>query len=168
MNPLLRSDTTFKLYLSALMRNGLESSINAAVRRRDSLLASMSAAASAASHATESSATPSDSATAASPETSATGSGATSPVNTSSPSAVSSASSIPTSSQDIAQSVLASAGTAASQAPAGPLSPDMSKLATALSGGAGVANNPLVVTLAERASGSMIQSGRLLTLICAL
>ncbi|OBZ75445.1 ATP-dependent zinc metalloprotease FTSH 5, mitochondrial [Grifola frondosa] len=42
-SPLLRSDAAFQLYLTALHENGLESSINSAVRRRDALLAGTSA-----------------------------------------------------------------------------------------------------------------------------
>lgn len=39
-SPLLRSDAAFQLYLTSLVNNGLQSSINSAVRRRESLLAS--------------------------------------------------------------------------------------------------------------------------------
>jgi ATP-dependent metalloprotease len=42
-SPLLRSDRAFQLYLTSLLKNGLESSINSAVRRRESLLASSAA-----------------------------------------------------------------------------------------------------------------------------
>ena len=42
-SPLLRSDRAFQLYLTSLLKTGLESSINSAVRRRESLLASSAA-----------------------------------------------------------------------------------------------------------------------------
>ena len=66
--------------------------------------------------------------------------------STSAPAPVASAtSSTAFSSQVIAQSVLGSG-----PKPAQPLSSDMSKLAAALSSGAGVPENPIVVTLSER------------------
>lgn len=135
---MLRSDAAFKLYLTALMKNGMEASINAAVRRRDSLLASP--ATSTSEHSMETSTTEissSDPAT-ASPESIVT-----------KPSANPSSTASPTASQNIAQSVLSASGTAQAQH-TGPLSSDMSKLAAALGGSAGNASNPIVVTLAER------------------
>ena len=116
----------------------MEASINAAVRRRDSLLASTTASTSA--PAIETSATETAS--------SDTATGNVESVNVE-PSVTTSSTASQTASQSIAQSVLATSGTAQPQH-TGPLSPDMSKLAAALGGGAGNASNPIVVTLAER------------------
>ncbi|KIP08133.1 hypothetical protein PHLGIDRAFT_69783 [Phlebiopsis gigantea 11061_1 CR5-6] len=141
LNPLLRSDIAFKLYLTALMNNGMEASINAAVRRRDSLLGV--AAASVTTPATEAS-TPAPDSTA---EATASEVAGTSTAQATATESTSSTSNSTTVSQTIAQSVLASPHTP-TQRP-GALNSDMSKLAAALGAGSGNANNPIVVTLAE-------------------
>lgn len=127
------------------MNNGMESSINAAVRRRDTLLASAPALA---STIPDSVSQPADTASvdvAATSETTAASS--PSSLSSSGPSTATATATGAgtTSSQSIAQSVLSTSGQTA-----GPLNSDMSKLAAALSSGAGVPNNPIVVTLAER------------------
>lgn len=126
----------------------MEASINAAVRRRDSLLGV--AAASVTTPATEAS-TPAPDSTA---EATASEVAGTSTAQATATESTSSTSNTTTVSQTIAQSVLASPHTP-TQRP-GALNSDMSKLAAALGAGSGNANNPIVVTLAERRYSSRI------------
>lgn len=116
----------------------MQSSINAAVRRRDSVLAS---AATSASIATEIPATE--------PASSNVANATPDSASASEPSVTASPSTSQTVSQSIAQSVIAASATTQPQH-TGPLNSDMSKLAAALGAGAGNSNNPIVVTLAER------------------
>lgn len=136
-NPLLRSDIAFQLYLTALLKDGLASSIDAAVRRRDSLLAATGV-----TSATSDSVSASDEVTQASADFL---------TNTASSESVSSTPAQPsrtvTPSQQLAQAVLA--GTAPGVGSATPASADTTKLTAGLGGGAGVPGNPLVVTLNE-------------------
>jgi ATP-dependent metalloprotease len=128
----LQSDRAFELYLAALVKNGLESSVNAAVRRRDGILASVTAA------------TTGPSPSASSPEVSS--------VSTSEPAAVSQKSTspppIPTRSEMIAQKVLAG-GTLGTSASIGSRRLDNAQFAAALASGAGISGNPIHVTVAE-------------------
>ncbi|GJE95145.1 ATP-dependent peptidase [Phanerochaete sordida] len=143
-NPLLKSDAAFRLYLTALMKNGMESSINAAVRHRDSLLAIQSAPSTEAETVETAAAASDASATPAAAESTATSADASATATSSTAS-----STVASSSQAIAESVLARAATGTAPSSTGPLSADMSKLATALTAGQGGPNNPIVVTLAE-------------------
>jgi ATP-dependent metalloprotease len=113
------------LYLTALLRNGLEPSINSAVRRRDSLLA-------------------------VSPVSSLPNSDPSSSSASLSPSG-----SHASQSQQIAQAVLSGSTPTPGVSAALPdvsmgNSAEMTKLATALGVGKGVQGNPLYVTLSER------------------
>jgi ATP-dependent metalloprotease len=133
-SPLLKSDMAFQLYLTSLLKLGWESSIDPAVRRRDSLLA-----AAAASLSETTSPEP--------PEATTTSSQADTTTMT------------PTSSRKIAQAVLTGVQTMPTPEPtfspnvtAGTHTIDMNKLAAALGSGAGVSGNPLQVTISERRS----------------
>ncbi|TFY64871.1 hypothetical protein EVJ58_g2334 [Rhodofomes roseus] len=135
-NPLIRSDIAFQFYLNALLKNGLASSVDAAVRRRDSILAATASAATsstAASSDASSEATSSDATPATELSTSNTSTHVTQ-----------------TSSQKLAQAVLAGQGAASSAS--APLNTDIAKLQAALSGGLGGPTSPIVVTLAEQKS----------------
>lgn len=137
-NSLLRSDAAFNLYVQALVANGLEHSVNAAVRRRDSLLAA--AAASAVSSVQETPASQLNTDTLS--QTTQAGSTTTTPSST-----------IPTSSQQIASAVLSG------QAPQSTSSNlDMAKLALALNNGIGVPGNPIAVTIAEREYSILLEN----------
>jgi ATP-dependent metalloprotease len=135
-SPLLRSDAAFQLYLTALIKSGYQSSVNAAARRRDTLLSTTQPSPPSADH--------SSAATLADP----------SKLSDSTPTSTSEKTPHaypPTSSQHIAQAVMAAAGSNSlpfthSQ------SPDMSRLQAAFKGvgGMGVQGNPLVVTVSER------------------
>ncbi|TBU50742.1 ATP-dependent metallopeptidase Hfl [Dichomitus squalens] len=135
-HPLLRSDTAFKLYLTALRDLGLESSISSAVRRRDALL---TASSSATVTATASDASSHVSATSASVDVNAA---ASQPTVTSPSSSVLSSTVSP--SQQAAQEVLAGQATVARS-----VHTDFDALGAALGRGAGVPGNPIVVTLNE-------------------
>ncbi len=137
-HPLIRSETAFKLYLTALRDLGLESSITSAVRRRDTLLTaatSASPAASAPSVSTSTQVAPAS----ADATTTESGSPLASDLGTSS--------STPTvsPSQLAAQEVLAGKETVARSTRT-----DLDALGVALGRGAGVPGNPIVVTLNER------------------
>ncbi len=139
-SPLLKSDVAFQLYLSALMKNGYEASINSAVRRRDSILASLAVT------ATETSEVK-DTADAASTNTSPSSVPASetpSPATSSQTEPQTSNASPISSSQKIAQAVLSGETAQLS------LTPDMARLSAALSAGSGGPGNPIVVTLSER------------------
>jgi len=129
-NPLIRSDIAFQLYLNALLKNGLASSVDAAVRRRDSILAATASSTPVATSST-SEATSADAASVTESSTS-----------------TSSSQVAPTSSQKLAQAVLAGQG-AVSSATASQ-NTDMAKLQAALGGGMGGPSSPIVVTLAEQ------------------
>ncbi|KAH9934738.1 ATP-dependent metallopeptidase Hfl [Fomitopsis serialis] len=129
-NPLIRSDIAFQLYLNALLKNGLASSVDAAVRRRDSILAATASSTPVAASST-SEATSADAASVTESSTSTSSSQVTS-----------------TPSQKLAQAVLAGQG-AVSSATASQ-NTDMAKLQAALGGGMGGPSSPIVVTLAEQ------------------
>lgn len=131
------------------MKNGLEASINSAVRRRDSLLAA---------HAAVPPSNPESVATDAASTTVPTAEASAQQATTSSSTGT------VTASQTIAQSVLAQSSPAS---PASPLSADMSKLATALTAGAGVPGNPIVVTLSEREYFHLIAVQRSIYISCS-
>ncbi|GBE82242.1 Mitochondrial inner membrane i-AAA protease supercomplex subunit YME1 [Sparassis crispa] len=149
-NPLLRSDIAFQLYLTALVENGLSSSVDAAVQKRDSLLGVHAAA------STSTSSSASSSSLATSSDSVGSSDAATSPAATDSAVSSDSVSSqqpaqrapTPTSSQLLAQAVLTRqaalsvGGSAANKA-------GMANFATALNGGLGVPDNPVVVTINE-------------------
>jgi ATP-dependent metalloprotease len=117
-SPLLRSDVAFQLYLTALVNTGLSDSVNAAVRRRESLLAS----------------TPALDVSKSAGDTAAT---------TSDPSI----SALPTSrSQDIAQAVLSGKAIHPSVNSAG-MTPELAQLAAAFASGAGNRANPIYVAV---------------------
>ncbi|KAI0780974.1 ATP-dependent metallopeptidase Hfl [Trametes elegans] len=139
-HPLLRSDAAFKLYLIALRELGLDSSINAAVRRRDALLASTLAPA-ASSSTVSSQAQETTSAVQDSSSSTPTAQPASA---STSQSASSTSSALPTSSQLAAQEVLAGNVTAARS-----VHTDFDALKNALGQGTGVPGNPIVVALAE-------------------
>lgn len=129
-NPLIRSDAAFQHYLNALVANGMEQSVNAAVRRRDSLLAGATASTVASLENFSVSQTIADS----------TSEGTSTVSNTVPPS-----STPPSPSQRIANAVLS--GQAAQTTT---LNLDMAKLAMALNSGGGIPGNPISVTIAER------------------
>src|SRR5882762_10369971 len=116
-SPLLRSDVAFQLYLAALVNTGLSDSVNAAVRRRESLLAS----------------TPAPDVSKSAGDTAAT---------TSDPSI----SALPASrSQDIAQAVLS--GKAIHSSVNSAMTPELAQLAAAFASGAGNRANPIYVAV---------------------
>ena len=121
-----------------MVKNGLEASVNAAVRRRDAILISSG---------TQPSVTPSPDTplqAAALPVTPTLGSSAK-PEDAQPPPQPSFS---PTRSESIAQKVLSGGGSFSSSLGGGFSKPD--RLATAIAGGAGGSGNPIFVTLAER------------------
>ncbi|KAI0727233.1 ATP-dependent metallopeptidase Hfl [Fomitopsis betulina] len=134
-NPLIRSDIAFQLYLNALLKSGLASSVDAAVRRRDSILA---ATASSTSATTQSHAASSDAASQAPPVDATTVTQSSAQISQAAPSP----------SQKLAQAVLAGQGAASSTTAS--QNADMAKLQAALSGGMGGPGSPIVVSLAEQ------------------
>lgn len=122
----MRSDVAFQLYLTSLVNSGLEASVNPAVRRRESLLAT----------------------------TAVTSPPASSDVSPETPSATqpqtNSVGLPPSRSQEIAQSVLSGSGATAPLPNPQNASPNTSTLASALSSGAGNQGNPIYVTVADR------------------
>ncbi|KAI0362056.1 ATP-dependent metallopeptidase Hfl [Trametes cingulata] len=150
-HPLIRSDTAFKLYLIALRDLGLDASINAAVRRRDALLAASSTAAASglSQHAQEAGSVASDSSAAASAtQSSSTATSDSAPPTSSLP---------PTSSQKAAQEVLSGAAVSARS-----IHTDFDALRNALGRGTGVPGNPIVVTLAEPKGAIFLRLARFL------
>lgn len=138
-HPLIRSETAFKLYLTALRDLGLETSITSAARRRDTLLAALSPASTAAPLSGVSTSAPVAPASAdATPAEADYSFASESATSSSSPAAVSS-------SQQAAQEVLAGKETVARSTRT-----DLDALGAALGRGAGVPGNPIVVTLNER------------------
>lgn len=124
----MHSDKAFELYLTALVKNGLESSVNAAVRRRDGILASVAAIATPSAPAES---TPATETPLPATETSA-------PASQPTP--------VASRSESIAHKILAGG---APNTPTGPVKVDSAQFAAALAGGAGVSGNPIHVTLAE-------------------
>ncbi|CDO68314.1 hypothetical protein BN946_scf184799.g41 [Trametes cinnabarina] len=139
-HPLIRSDAAFKLYLVALRELGLESSISAAVRRRDAILAGTTATAASGS-ATTSQVQQSSS---TSPDAAPTATSAQSSSTTTSESVLSESASASSPSQQAAQEVLSGKVTVGRS-----VNTDFDALRSALGRGAGVPGNPIVVTLAE-------------------
>ncbi|KAI9064398.1 ATP-dependent metallopeptidase Hfl [Trametes sanguinea] len=139
-HPLIKSDAAFKLYLVALRELGLESSINAAVRRRDALLASTSASAA----AIPDTASQVQQSTSTSPDAAATASATQSSSTATSETASSESPGAPSPSQKAAQDVLAGNVSVGHS-----VNTDFDALRSALGRGAGVPGNPIVVTLAE-------------------
>ncbi|RDX56804.1 ATP-dependent metallopeptidase Hfl [Lentinus brumalis] len=141
-HPLIRSDTAFKLYITALHELGLDSSIAPAVRRRDAILAASAATASpSASPAATEAASSSTDASSATSESTATAASASASASETAPSS----SSTPlTPSQQAAQEVLAAKSTVTRS-----VNTDFDALGAALGRGAGVPGNPIVVTLNE-------------------
>lgn len=125
---MLRSDVVFQLYLTALLKTGLESSINSAVSRRESLLTTSGA--------------PPGIIASSEPASSITESSSSLP-HGDSKAALSR-------SQQIAQAVLSGQSPVSSGHSAVIHSTDMSKLAVALGSGAGISGNPLHVAITER------------------
>ncbi|KAF9053689.1 ATP-dependent metallopeptidase Hfl [Hymenopellis radicata] len=140
-SPLLRSEEAFQAYITCLVRTGLDSSVQAAARRRDSLLASTATAAAAASTAPGSEEVNASSAAIAS--TPASDAPAAEPTSQPQPTATPA----PKSSQEIVMTVLA--GRTGSQAKA-PFDTDAAKLASTLE-----TMGPLQVSVVER-KGSWI------------
>ncbi|KAI6005949.1 ATP-dependent metallopeptidase Hfl [Pisolithus albus] len=146
-SPLISSDNAFRLYLLALVESGLESSVNLAIRRRDSVLSATEGEA--ASSSNDSGVT--------TDTTSATQDQHDPPVTqTDQPPlhAPSAGSSIPqTRSQMIASELLAnrakSFASIHSESPTQTASPAMTSLIEALSKGSGGKNSPIHVTLSE-------------------
>jgi len=133
--PLLHSDKAFEYYLQALLKANKEASINPAVRRRESLLASHPLV------------TPSSPAPLAEPESSGVTSASPQEVSPTPPQSVSR-------SQQIASSVIAGATVEPPSSPGSPgqLSPDMARLLAAINAGQGASGNPVHVIIKERES----------------
>ncbi|KAH7914655.1 peptidase family M41-domain-containing protein [Hygrophoropsis aurantiaca] len=135
-SPLLHSDPAFQLYLTSLVKSGLDSSVNSAVRRRESLL-SASAGAPPLKSTEPSPTTPQDTVDTISPAQAPAAPSAASPVASSN-------------SQQIADAVLSGqTKDTLSSAGAAAQSSDMAKFASALSSGSGVSGNPIHVTISE-------------------
>ncbi|THH17804.1 hypothetical protein EW146_g3064 [Bondarzewia mesenterica] len=136
-SPLLRSDKAFEYYLQALVQTASQSSVNPAVRRRDSLLAAQvpSVSPQTVTQSAEPVSTEIPSSTA------------------SSPSATESTFPAVSRSQEIAQTVLSGQPLQHSSlnlpSSGQTLSADMAKLATALGGGAGDSTHPIHVLVRE-------------------
>ncbi|KAF8844968.1 ATP-dependent metallopeptidase Hfl [Paxillus ammoniavirescens] len=157
------SDEAFGIYLDALINSGLQSSVDLAVRRRESLLAALPA--DAATPATEMAAAsttlPSSDTTRANVSSVATDSVASSPnsLETSAPQSRS---------QKVAADVLARrtdptvAGADASSIPSS--NPGAANLAAALGKGAGVSGNPIHVTISEPKGSLVLRLVRFLVL----
>jgi len=139
-SPVIQSDRAFELYLSALVKNGLESSVDPGVRKRDSIL----------SASTVVSAPPSDPLPQKPPATSEPITGTIPPPTPQSRS------------EAVAKKVLTGALLGGSSS--GPTKVDSSQLASALSGGAGVSGNPIHVTLAESKGSWVYKSLRFLVI----
>ncbi|KAL0946900.1 hypothetical protein HGRIS_013063 [Hohenbuehelia grisea] len=132
-SPLLKSDAAFQVYLTCLIKTGSEASVQAGVRRRESLLGPVSVASQA------------DSATASKTEDAASTSAASS---TSTGGLLEGDKSTPLSkSQEIAQAVLAGQHAPLGAAQGSTGVSDMSKLAVAMQG---APNAPVQVTIVER------------------
>lgn len=127
---MLRSDDAFKLYLDALIKTDLAGSVDASVRRRDSLLAAHPLPAGSGFSETSSPAT-----------------STTSPVAVSSDSPASPPSQSQSASQQIAQSVITAASTSGSGAFSASAGGTQS---FTLPTGAGASGNPIHVTLSQR------------------
>ena len=140
---MIKSDVAFQHYLTALMKNGYEASINPAVRRRESILAaSVPAATVATSDSAEATETP-----ASSPDTSEqTTASATEPTPETSPA---SDVSTPSSSQKVAQAVLS--GQAQAPPSLGGSNPELAKLMSGAEAN-GTHSNPIQVSIIERKS----------------
>lgn len=131
----LQSDRAFELYLSALVKNGLEASVNAAVRRRDAILASS---------ATPVTTPPDTPLQAKVPSITPNSEPSIKPGEVWPPASSFS----PTRSETIAQKVLSGGGSFSGSLANGFNKPD--QLAAAVVSGAGGSGNPIYVTLAER------------------
>ncbi|KAH9946143.1 ATP-dependent metallopeptidase Hfl [Epithele typhae] len=164
-HPVLRSDTAFKLYLTALRDLGLEPSISAAVRRRESLLgvtarnadAPSSAAAAAVASAAVLSPTPEATAQErmASMVYNSNGSSTSaSPASQSTPGLAPNAATV-SSSLQAAQDVLAGKTTTVRS-----INTDIDALKAALRGQTGTAANPIVVTTVESRTASWTKFAR--------
>ncbi|KAF7792984.1 hypothetical protein EIP86_004089 [Pleurotus ostreatoroseus] len=141
------------------MKNGYEASINSAVRRRESILAAASKAATEATESTEAATVTAAASAEHSTALASTSDGSSQAANSQT---VSQASSAPSSSssQRIAQAVLS--GKASQPF----LSPDMARLSAALSTGSGVPGNPLVVTISEPTGSWIPRLVRFVVLTC--
>lgn len=148
-SPVLQSDKAFELYLSALAKNGLEPSINAAVRRRDGILAAGAVAA-----------TPSSDPTPQASSLESTPSTENHTPVTETPAPASPTPSTPSRSELVAQKILSGG---ALNSTTGPVKLDSAQLAAAVAGGAGVSGNPIHVTLAECESKQFTSCDLLLT-----
>ncbi|KAI6108981.1 ATP-dependent metallopeptidase Hfl [Pisolithus croceorrhizus] len=161
-SPLISSDNAFRLYLLALVESGLQSSVNLAIRRRDSILSA--AEAEAASSSSDSSVTSdTTSATPVQHDVAATQADQ-SPLH-----APSAGSPIPqTRSQTIASELLAnrakSFASTHSESSSQTASPAMTSLIEALSKGGGVKNSPIHVTLSEPKGSVVMRLVRFLVL----
>ncbi|KAI6167017.1 ATP-dependent metallopeptidase Hfl [Pisolithus thermaeus] len=159
---LISSDNAFRLYLLALVESGLQSSVNLAIRRRDSILSA--AEAEAASSSSDSSVTSdTTSATPVQHDVAATQADQ-SPLH-----APSAGSPIPqTRSQTIASELLAnrakSFASTHSESSSQTASPAMTSLIEALSKGGGVKNSPIHVTLSEPKGSVVMRLVRFLVL----
>ncbi|KAF9246524.1 ATP-dependent metallopeptidase Hfl [Melanogaster broomeanus] len=154
-SPLLQSDEAFGIYLEARINSGLESTVDVAVRRRESLLA---AATTSAGEAGTASTSPSDT-THVSASNVATDSVTSSP----SPEPLAPHSR----SQKIAADLLARRAdltSASADVSSIPNNPGMANLAAALSKGAGVSGNPIHVTVNEPRGSLVIRLVRVLVL----
>ncbi|KAF9653112.1 ATP-dependent metallopeptidase Hfl [Thelephora ganbajun] len=152
-SPVLRSDRAFELYLSALVKNGLEASVNAAVRRRDTILASSATPA-----------TPSADAllqAAVLPVTSTPDLGIKPEDTRPPPSSL-----YPTRSESVARKVLSGGGSFSGSVGNG--LPKSDQLAAAITGGAGGSGNPIYVTLAEPKGTWAYRSIKYVASLCAV
>ncbi|KAJ3561306.1 hypothetical protein NP233_g10271 [Leucocoprinus birnbaumii] len=153
-SPLLHSQEAFKIYLSSLVQTNQQSAINAAVRRRDSLLAAhplvttgptlnTATTAEATADATTTTTTIPESAVSSSPVEPAP------PTEPSMPASPASSKPPVSSSQEIAQSVLAGQP-AASIASSAVNASQLAKLKSSFSGPEGSTENPIQVSIVER------------------
>ncbi|KAI6036589.1 ATP-dependent metallopeptidase Hfl, partial [Pisolithus microcarpus] len=152
-SPLISSDNAFRLYLLALVESGLQSSVNLAIRRRDSILnAAEAEAASSSNDASVTTDTTSATRDQHDPAVTQTDQPASSMHHRPVPS-------IPqTRSQMIASELLAnrakSFASTHSESPTQTTSPAMTSLIEALGKGSGGKNSPIHVTLSERKSSN--------------
>ncbi|KAL4074440.1 peptidase family M41-domain-containing protein [Scleroderma yunnanense] len=159
-SPLIQSDKAFRLYLLALMDSGLQSSVDLATRRRDSILTG-----------SESSSAPENNPTVqadASPSSSKVGTPEDATAEQSSTSSAPDPSTPQTRSQKIASELLANqtnSWASRSQESSSPTTtPAMASLIEALTKGAGASSSPIHVTLSEPKGSLVLRLVRFLVL----
>ncbi|KIO13359.1 hypothetical protein M404DRAFT_992931 [Pisolithus tinctorius Marx 270] len=157
-SPLIDSDTSFRLYLLALVESGLQSSVNLAIRRRDSILGAAQAA-------PASSSNDSNVASDTSPASPDQHEPAAAQADQPSPSTPPTGSPTPqTRSQMIASELLANRTKSFAESSTQTASPAMAGLIEALSKGGGRSNSPIHVTLSEPKGSVVLRLVRFLVL----